>query len=79
VLTVAVELTMPRLDMSMTEGMLAEWLVPDGATVAAGQPIYAVENEKATEEVAAPAAGRLQQLVAAGSTYAVGTKLGEIA
>ena len=26
-------LTIPRLEMAMTEGLLAEWLVPDGAQV----------------------------------------------
>ena len=74
----AFEITMPRLDMSMTEGVLAEWLVPDGAAVQEGQPIYSVENQKATEEVTAPASGRLQQVGVVGTTYAVGAKLGEI-
>jgi pyruvate/2-oxoglutarate dehydrogenase complex dihydrolipoamide acyltransferase (E2) component len=77
-LKVVVELTMPKLDMSMTEGILAEWLVPDGSTVQEGQAIYSLENEKAMEEIAAPASGRLQQIAAAGTTYPVGTKLGEI-
>jgi pyruvate/2-oxoglutarate dehydrogenase complex dihydrolipoamide acyltransferase (E2) component len=78
VLTVAAQITMPRLEMSMTEGVLAEWLVPDGALVQEGQPIYSVENEKATEEIPSPAAGRLQQLAVVGTTYPVGAKLGEI-
>jgi pyruvate/2-oxoglutarate dehydrogenase complex dihydrolipoamide acyltransferase (E2) component len=73
-----IELTMPKLGMSMTEGELAEWLVPDGAQVAEGQPIYSVESDKSTQEVEAPAAGVLRQIAAAGETYEVGVKLGEI-
>ena len=32
-------LTIPKLQMSTTEGTLAEWLVDDGAMVEEGQPI----------------------------------------
>jgi len=72
------ELTMPKLAMSMTEGELTEWLVADGATVAPGQPIYSVEADKATQEIEAPVAGVLRQIGAAGETYEVGAKIGEI-
>ena len=34
-------LTIPKLQMSTTEGTLAEWLVEDGDMVEAGQAIYA--------------------------------------
>jgi pyruvate/2-oxoglutarate dehydrogenase complex dihydrolipoamide acyltransferase (E2) component len=75
---VAFEITMPRLDMSMTEGVLAQWLVADGTQVQEGQPLYSVENQKATEEINSPATGRLQQLAEVGATYPVGAKLGVI-
>jgi pyruvate/2-oxoglutarate dehydrogenase complex dihydrolipoamide acyltransferase (E2) component len=75
---VAFEITMPRLDMSMTEGVLVEWLVPDGTQVQQGQPLYTVENQKATEEIPSPATGRLQRLAEVGGTYPVGAKLGVI-
>jgi len=55
-----IELTMPKLGMSMTEGELAEWLVPDGAQVSEGEVIYSVESEKSTQEVEAPASGTLR-------------------
>ncbi|KRB82998.1 dihydrolipoamide acyltransferase [Sphingomonas sp. Root710] len=74
----ATELTMPQLSMSMTEGDLVEWLVPDGSTVNEGDPVYAVESEKSTQEVTAPVTGVLRQAAAPGETYAVGTLLGEI-
>lgn len=71
-------LTIPRLEMAMTEGGLAQWLVEDGAQVNEGDPIYVLETEKASQEIAAPASGKLVQKVAAGQIYAVGTDIGEI-
>jgi len=69
---------MPKLGMSMTEGELAEWLVPDGALVTEGQAIYSIESEKSTQEVESPASGTLRQIGSAGETYNVGDKIGEI-
>lgn len=71
-------LTIPRLEMAMTEGALAEWLVEDGQEVTEGQPIYVIETEKAAQDIDAPAAGRLSHKVPAGATYQVGTEIGEI-
>lgn len=71
-------LTVPKLQMSMTEATLAEWLVADGDTVEAGQPIYAIESDKSTQEIEAPASGRLVQTGQAGETYPVGTEIGSI-
>lgn len=73
------QLTIPRLEMSMTEGVLAEWLVADGAQVKEGDVIYSIETGKSVMEIQAPATGRLTQKVKAGETYAVGTEIGEIA
>jgi pyruvate/2-oxoglutarate dehydrogenase complex dihydrolipoamide acyltransferase (E2) component len=71
-------LQIPRLEMAMTEGVLAEWLVADGAQVNEGDPIYTLETGKAAQEVAAPASGKLVQKAQAGETYEVGTDIGEI-
>jgi pyruvate/2-oxoglutarate dehydrogenase complex dihydrolipoamide acyltransferase (E2) component len=73
------QLTIPRLEMSMTEGDLAQWLVEDGAQVKEGDPIYVIETGKSAQEITAPASGKLVQKVAAGQTYEVGTEIGEIA
>ena len=72
------QLTIPRLEMAMTEGVLAEWLVADGAQVNEGDPIYTLETGKAVQEIQAPASGRLMHKVQAGETYPVGTDIGEI-
>jgi pyruvate/2-oxoglutarate dehydrogenase complex dihydrolipoamide acyltransferase (E2) component len=71
-------LTIPKLQMSTTEGTLVEWLVDDGARVEEGQPIYALETDKSVQEIEAPESGRLSQKMAAGETYPVGTQIGEI-
>jgi pyruvate/2-oxoglutarate dehydrogenase complex dihydrolipoamide acyltransferase (E2) component len=71
-------LTIPKLQMSTTEGTLTEWLVEDGAMVEAGQAIYALETDKSVQEIEAPESGKLIQKVAAGETYPVGTEIGEI-
>jgi pyruvate/2-oxoglutarate dehydrogenase complex dihydrolipoamide acyltransferase (E2) component len=71
-------LTIPRLEMAMTEGVLAEWLVADGAQVKEGDPIYVIETGKAVQEIQAPASGRLMHKAHAGATYLVGTDIGEI-
>ncbi|MFI6865525.1 biotin/lipoyl-containing protein [Nocardia sp. NPDC050406] len=71
------EIKMPKLDVSMTEGTFMGWLVPDGSTVAAGEPIYSVGTDKVETEIPAPADGVLRYGDAAADTdYPVGTTLG---
>jgi pyruvate/2-oxoglutarate dehydrogenase complex dihydrolipoamide acyltransferase (E2) component len=74
----SVSLTIPRLEMSMTAGTLAEWLVDDGAEVREGQTLYVLETEKAAQEIEAPASGKLVHKEKAGESYPVGTEIGEI-
>jgi pyruvate/2-oxoglutarate dehydrogenase complex dihydrolipoamide acyltransferase (E2) component len=71
-------LLVPKLGVSMEEGTLVAWLVPDGATVDAGQVIYRLETDKVESDVEAPAAGVLRHLAAEGATYPVGTPVGSI-
>lgn len=69
-------IVMPKLGLSMTEGLLAEWHVAPGDEVAAGQVMFVVETDKISNEVEAPAPGRiLSLLVAAGDTVDVGAPL----
>jgi pyruvate/2-oxoglutarate dehydrogenase complex dihydrolipoamide acyltransferase (E2) component len=75
----ALTLRIPKAAVSMQEGTIAEWLVPDGAQVVEGQPIFTLEIEKSTMDVEAPAAGILRQIAKAGDTHKVGTVIGEIA
>jgi pyruvate/2-oxoglutarate dehydrogenase complex dihydrolipoamide acyltransferase (E2) component len=74
----ATEILLPKLGFSMNEGELAEWLVADGETVTEGQPLFALESDKSTNEVESPASGTLKILKQVGETYEVGTVLGLI-
>jgi pyruvate/2-oxoglutarate dehydrogenase complex dihydrolipoamide acyltransferase (E2) component len=69
---------MPSLGMYTAEGTLTNWLRPDGATVAAGEPIAEVTTEKATYEIEAPTAGVLHPVAAVGSDHAVQGLLGYV-
>jgi pyruvate/2-oxoglutarate dehydrogenase complex dihydrolipoamide acyltransferase (E2) component len=75
----AVEVLLPKLGFSMNEGVVAEWLVADGGEATEGQPLFLLESDKSTNEVDAPASGRLTILVqAGGDPVEVGTTLGLI-
>lgn len=75
----AVEILLPKIGFSMNEGIVAEWLVADGDEVTEGQPLFSLESDKSTNEVEAPASGRLEIFVeAGGDPVAVGTVLGQI-
>lgn len=75
----AVEVLLPKIGFSMDEGVVAEWLVADGATVEEGQPLLSLESDKSTNEVEAPASGVLKIIVqAGGDPQQVGTVLATI-
>ncbi|MBK8763768.1 MAG: E3 binding domain-containing protein [Burkholderiaceae bacterium] len=66
-------LVMPKFGLTMTEGMVSEWLVAPGQSFAAGQPLVAIETDKAVTELEAPAAGVMVSHIApVGSTLEVG-------
>ncbi|KAK50830.1 lipoyl domain-containing protein, partial [Bordetella bronchiseptica] len=68
------DLLMPKLGLTMTEGMLIEWSVTSGAEVKAGDSLFVVETDKVANEIVAQADGTLAEiLVAAGETVPVGT------
>jgi pyruvate/2-oxoglutarate dehydrogenase complex dihydrolipoamide acyltransferase (E2) component len=74
----AIQVTVPKIGFSMNEGILSEWLVEDGAQVTEGQPLYAIESDKSTNEVESPASGTLKIIGEIGETYEVGTIIAEI-
>jgi pyruvate/2-oxoglutarate dehydrogenase complex dihydrolipoamide acyltransferase (E2) component len=74
----AVEILLPKIGFSMSEGQVAEWLVKDGDQVTEGQPLFSLEADKSTNEVESPATGTLKILVQTGETNEVGTVLGYI-
>ena len=74
----ATDVLLPKIGFSMTEGVLSEWLVADGAQVTEGQPIFSLESDKSTNEVESPATGTLKIIAKTGETYEVGAVLGTI-
>ena len=46
-----IRITVPRLGWSMEEGTFSEWLKHDGDSVAAGDLLFVLENDKASQEV----------------------------
>lgn len=60
----AVQITMPKLGLSMVEGTVAKWLVREGEAVKKGQPLVEVMTDKITSEVEAPANGILLKIMA---------------
>src|SRR4051812_47920038 len=73
-----VEIKVPSVGESVTEGILSRWLKKDGDYVRADEPVVELETDKATQEVPAPAAGRLRIAAAEGTTVPVGAVIGRV-
>jgi len=58
-----IEIKMPALSPTMTEGKLAKWLKAKGDTVKAGDVIAEIETDKATMEVEAVDEGKLAEIL----------------
>src|ERR687886_2939482 len=75
-----VQITMPEMGESVTEGTILEWLKQVGDPVEADEGIVEVSTDKVDAEVPAPASGVLTKiLVEPDETVPTGTVLGEIA
>jgi 2-oxoglutarate dehydrogenase E2 component (dihydrolipoamide succinyltransferase) len=73
-----VEIKIPTIGESITEGTIAHWLKKDGDHVRRGDALLELETEKATTEVPAPAEGVLRIGVAEGKTVPIGAVIGAI-
>ncbi len=72
------DIVIPNLAESVTEGDLGRWLKKDGDRVEKDDLILELETDKATVELAAEASGTLEILVQAGETVHVGDVVGRI-
>ena len=71
---------MPKWGMEMSEGLIAEWHVAVGDTVAVGDDLVDVETSKIVNTVTAQYAGKVCRLIAQpGETWDVGGLLGVLA
>lgn len=74
----SVEIKVPPVGESITEGTIARWLKPNGAAVKANEPVCEIETDKAMSEVMAPSGGRLAITAKEGQKVAIGAVIGQI-
>lgn len=66
-----INILMPALSPTMTEGNLARWLKQEGDSVKSGQVIAEIETDKATMEVEAVDEGRIAKILVPAGTQGV--------
>src|SRR3954469_5816669 len=77
--TEAVDVVMPQMGVSVSEGTITKWLKEEGEEVEADEALLEISTDKVDTEVPSPGAGILTQiLVQEGETVDVGTKLAVI-
>ena len=78
--TTVVDVVMPQMGVSVSEGTILKWLKQEGETVEADEPLLEISTDKVDTEVPSPGSGVVQQiLVSEGETVDVGTRLAVIA
>ena len=78
--TSVIDVVMPQMGVSVSEGTITKWLKQEGEQIAADEPLLEISTDKVDTEVPSPGEGLVQQiLVQEGETVEVGTKLAVIA
>jgi pyruvate dehydrogenase E2 component (dihydrolipoamide acetyltransferase) len=72
------EIYLVKVGMSMTEGMVSEWFIPDGGEVKKGELVYALETEKVNLDVDAEYDGIVRHIVEVGVMLEPGDVVGYI-
>ncbi len=67
----AIQVLMPALSPTMTEGTISKWLKAEGDTIASGDVLCEIETDKATMEVEAVDEGTLGKIIVAEGTEGV--------
>jgi 2-oxoglutarate dehydrogenase E2 component (dihydrolipoamide succinyltransferase) len=73
-----VDITVPSVGESITEGVIVRWLKQNGESIRRDEPLFELETEKATTEIPSPASGVVQITVPAGKKVQVGGVVGHI-
>src|SRR6202158_1981150 len=73
-----IDIKVPAVGESITEGTVARWFKKDGESIRSEEPLFELETEKATTEIAAPADGILHITVPEGKTVPIGSVVGRI-
>ncbi|MBU1210899.1 MAG: 2-oxoglutarate dehydrogenase complex dihydrolipoyllysine-residue succinyltransferase [Alphaproteobacteria bacterium] len=75
----AIEIKVPTLGESATEATVGQWFKKAGEAVKADEPLVELETDKVTQEIYAPAAGVLGEIVVQqGETVAIGAILASL-
>src|SRR5213078_4537878 len=75
----AVDVVMPQMGVSVSEGTITRWLKQEGEQIEADEPLLEISTDKVDTEVPSPASGTVTQiLVQEGETVDVGSKLAQI-
>ncbi len=73
-----VEVRIPPLGESVSQGVIVAWLKNDGDLVAVDETLLELETDKAAVEIPSPAAGRLEVVQPQGAEVSVGTVVARI-
>src|SRR4051795_12112272 len=77
--TEAIDVVMPQMGVSVSEGTVTKWLKQQGEQVEADEALLEISTDKVDTEVPSPGSGVLTEiLVQEGQTVDVGTKLAVI-
>ena len=75
----AVDVVMPQMGVSVSEGTITKWLKAEGEPIAADEPLLEISTDKVDTEVPSPAEGVLGRILAQeGETVPVGTVIATI-
>jgi len=75
----AVDVVMPQMGVSVSEGTITKWLKQEGEEIQSDEPLLEISTDKVDTEVPSPGSGVVQQiLVQEGETVEVGTRLAVI-
>src|SRR5215208_8135127 len=75
----AVEITMPAMGESVSEGVILQWAKQPGDAVEADETIVEISTDKVDAEVPAPASGVMEEILAnPGDTVTVGQVIGRM-
>src|SRR5919108_1636918 len=75
----AVDVVMPQMGVSVSEGTITKWLKHEGEQIEADESLLEISTDKVDTEVPSPASGVVREILAQeGETVAVGTKIAVI-
>ncbi len=74
-----VDVILPQLGESVTEGTIAKWLVKEGDSIQKDQPIASIATDKADSDLPSPVTGRVAKLLfSEGDVVPVKTRIAQV-